>query len=110
MSKFVNCEKVQKNAPQKICLNPSYISWGKLVFDNKGRKLLNISFNFQLFSLMIKDVSQMNAQFRKASKTKSFGILIFVHETFLWTLKSCGKCKFVQIWFEIAFDPMVSPV
>ena len=53
---------------KKISLN-SYISWGKLVFDNKGRKLLNISFNSQLFSLMIKDVSQMNAQFRKTSKT-----------------------------------------
>ena len=46
----------------KFCWN-SYISWSRLVFDNKGRKLLNISFNFQLFALMIKDVSQMNARF-----------------------------------------------
>ena len=70
---------------KKISLN-SYISWGKLVFDNKGRKLLNISFNFQLFSLMIKDVSQMNAQFRKASKTQSFECPLF----------SCGKSKILK--------------
>ena len=54
--------KVAKLTTAKFCWN-SYISWSRLVFDNKGRKLLNISFNFQLFALMIKDVSQMNARF-----------------------------------------------
>ena len=54
--------KVAKLTTAKFSWN-SYISWSRLVFDNKGRKLLNISFNFQLFALMIKDVSQMNACF-----------------------------------------------